>query len=87
MSRKRTPQTPPTQRQLDVYAFMWTYQVLNGMPPTMREIMQKFGFVSTNAASSHLRAMTLKGMLRCRPHTARAYLALPLQREGVPQHG
>lgn len=73
----KTP--PPTARQLEVHAWMRTYQFAWGMPPTTRELMTAFSWKSTNSAASMLTALVKKGLCRHRPNTTRAWLALPIQ--------
>jgi SOS-response transcriptional repressor LexA len=81
--RPRGP-LPPTQRQLELHAYMLTFQLAHGMPPTVRELANAFGIKSTNAASDHLRALVKKGLVRHRPNVARAFLALEVaQQEGA----
>lgn len=73
----------PTQRQLEVHAWMRSYQLAHGMPPTAREIKTAFGWRSTNAVADHLTALVNKGLVRHRPNVARAFLALDVAQEGA----
>jgi SOS-response transcriptional repressor LexA len=73
---------PPTPRQLEIHAWYITYQLAWGMPPTLREACHALRIASTNAMVDHLKSMTKKGLVRHRPGTTRAYLALPLLQEG-----
>jgi repressor LexA len=62
-----------TARQRDVLNFMRAFTARHGVPPTVREIGDKFG-VTPRAAFDHLRALERKGMLQRRAggRTARA---------------
>ncbi len=62
-----------TARQRDVLNFMRAFTARHGVPPTVREIGEKFG-VTPRAAFDHLRALERKGMLQRRAggRTARA---------------
>jgi len=62
-----------TARQRDVLNFMRAFSARHGVPPTVREIGDKFG-VTPRAAFDHLRALERKGMLQRRAggRTARA---------------
>ncbi|MCY4094944.1 MAG: repressor LexA, partial [Gammaproteobacteria bacterium] len=52
-----------TKRQAEVLDFIRTYRQDNGYPPTRRNITDKFGFRSPNAAEEHLRALDRKGFI------------------------
>jgi repressor LexA len=66
----------PTDRQLEIHAWMLAYQAQHGMPPTTREIQDAFKFKSTNSVKSHLVLLAKKGLVTHRPKCARGYLAL-----------
>src|SRR5688572_7390026 len=68
-----------TLRQGEVLAFIRSFSVREGVPPTLREIAQGFGWSSARAAYDHVRALTRKGALVHRegPRTARAYRLAP----------
>src|SRR5512132_3252033 len=81
-----------TARQREVLEFMRTFGERQGVPPTVREIGQRFGFTA-RAAFDHLRALERKGMLERRVTGKRASrtLVLPRRRsthragrEGIP---
>lgn len=74
---------PATLRQLELHAYMLTYQLAHGMPPTLREICNQFGFASTYTAACHLYAMAKKGLVIHRPLVARGWLAIQQQQEGA----
>jgi repressor LexA len=86
--KKGAARPPPSPRQIEVLAYLSSYQQANESPPTVREICQHFGWRSENAAHSHLRALTeLK--LVARPGPRRYALRLTaagraLLKEGAP---
>ena len=54
-----------TTRQRDVLNFMRAFSTRHGVPPTVREIGERF-HVTPRAAFDHLRALERKGMLQRR---------------------
>jgi len=77
-----------TDRQREVLDFIRAFGERHGVPPTVREIGEKFGFTA-RAAFDHLRALERKGMLERRVTGKRASrtLILPSQkgaRRGEP---
>lgn len=54
-----------TARQREVLGFIRSFTDRHGLPPTVREIGQRFGFTA-RAAFDHLRALERKGMLERR---------------------
>lgn len=70
-----------TGRQREVLGFIRTFTTRHGVPPTVREIGEKFR-VTPRAAFDHLRALERKGMLQRRPSAGRTSRALTLV-EGV----
>jgi repressor LexA len=74
-------QEPPmrelTARQRDVLNFMRTFSTRHGVPPTVREIGERFD-VTPRAAFDHLRALERKGMLRRRASAGRTSRSLTL---------
>ena len=60
-----------TDRQRQVLDFIRMFGERHGVPPTVREIGEKFGFTA-RAAFDHLRALERKGMLRRTPLKSRA---------------
>lgn len=54
-----------TARQREVLAFIRSFADRHGLPPTVREIGDRFGFTA-RAAFDHLRALERKGMLERR---------------------
>jgi len=53
-----------TEIQAGVLAFIDGFRCRRQMPPTVREVMEEFGFTSTNGAYCHLLALARKGFLR-----------------------
>ena len=72
-----------TPRQRQVLEFMRTFSERHGVPPTVREIGDRFGFTA-RAAFDHLKALERKGMLERRITGKRASrtLVLPAHRLG-----
>jgi repressor LexA len=71
-----------TGRQREVLAFIRSFTARNGVPPTVREIGEKFR-VTPRAAFDHLRALERKGMLQRRHSAGRTSRALTLSEPGV----
>jgi repressor LexA len=53
-----------TDRQREVYEYIKSVVDRRGMPPTMREIGEKFGIRSTNGVEGHLAALEARGLIR-----------------------
>jgi repressor LexA len=70
-----------TGRQRDVLDFMRSFTTRHGVPPTVREIGERFKF-TPRAAFDHLRALERKGMLQRRRVTGRTSRALTLSDAG-----
>jgi repressor LexA len=66
-----------TARQREVLEFIRVFGERHGVPPTVREIGEKFGFTA-RAAFDHLRALERKGMLERRVTGKRASRTLVL---------
>jgi repressor LexA len=64
-----------TERQLDVLNFIKAFTARHGVPPTVREIGEKFK-VTPRAAFDHLKALERKGMLQRRASAGRTSRAL-----------
>jgi repressor LexA len=71
-----------TGRQREVLAFIRSFTSRNGVPPTVREIGEKFK-VTPRAAFDHLRALERKGMLQRRYSAGRTSRALTLTEPGA----
>jgi repressor LexA len=71
-----------TNRQREVLAFIRSFADRHGVPPTVREIGERFRFTA-RAAFDHLRALERKGMLQRRVSAKRVSRTLvPLDRGG-----
>ncbi len=77
--------TPPGQTRERVFRFMRD-RLLDGRPPTVREVRDALGFRAVESARSHLRALVEEGRLSQTPGKARGY-ALPetMGQGGVPR--
>lgn len=64
-----------TTRQREVLDFIRAFTARHGVPPTVREIGERFR-VTPRAAFDHLRALERKGVLQRRPSTRRTSRAL-----------
>jgi repressor LexA len=71
-----------TGRQREVLAFIRSFTTRHGVPPTVREIGDKFK-VTPRAAFDHLRALERKGMLQRRHSAGRTSRALTLTESGA----
>ena len=52
--------TPPGETRKKIYAFV-RERILNGTPPTTREVQQAFGFRAVQSARQHLEALVSEG--------------------------
>jgi repressor LexA len=66
-----------TSRQREVLGFMRSFQAKYGVPPTVRELGDRFK-ITPRAAFDHLRALERKGELQRRPSVGRTSRALTL---------
>ena len=66
-----------TGRQREVLSFMRSFQAKHGVPPTVRELGERFR-ITPRAAFDHLRALERKGELHRRPSVGRTSRALTL---------
>lgn len=60
-----------TSRQQAILEFVVAHLAREGMPPTLAEIAQAFGFSQVRAAQKHLAALAAKGHLELLPGKAR----------------
>lgn len=73
-----------TYRQREVYEFI-RERIEAGVPPTFREIADRFGIVSPNGVAYHLKALERKGMIVRDPNLSRGIrLTKQPQRHGMP---
>ena len=70
-----------TTRQLGVLAFIIDYLDDKGYTPSMRDIADSLGGVSTNAVEGHLKSLEKKGYIACTPRIARSLRVL----KGLPK--
>jgi len=52
-----------TAKQLDIRDYYVLYQAREGMPPSISEVMEHFGFASNNSVMCHIRALLAKGAM------------------------
>ena len=71
-----------TGRQREVLAYIRAFSTRHGVPPTVREIGEKFK-VTPRAAFDHLRALERKGMLQRRHSVGRTSRALTWTEPGA----
>jgi len=76
--------TPPGETRKRVYDFV-RRRLLEGNPPTVREVQSALGFRAVQTASEHLEALVAEGSLAKVPGQARGY-ALPelSSRDAIP---
>jgi repressor LexA len=75
--------TPPGQTRERIFRFV-RERLLAGLPPTVREVQEAFGFRAVQTAREHLEALVAEGRLDKRPGRARGY-RLPVDpREQAP---
>ncbi len=66
-----------TARQREILSFIRSFTQRHGLPPTVREIGERFR-ITPRAAFDHLRALERKGVLQRRPTATRTSRALTL---------
>jgi len=71
--------TPPGETRERVYRYV-RQRLLQGRPPTVREVQQALGFRAVESARSHLSALVTEGRLVREPGRARGY-SLPTAAE------
>ncbi len=75
-----------TSRQQDVLGFIRAFTTRHGVPPTVREIGEKFR-ITPRAAFDHLKALERKGMLQRRSSVRRTSRALTIVGAAAGYHG
>jgi repressor LexA len=76
--------TPPGQTRDRVYDYV-RQRLLDGQPPTVREVQHALGFRAVESARSHLNALVEEGRLERQPGRARGYrLPRPAGAKGSP---
>lgn len=68
--------TTPTERQQEVYDFIRETIRDRGFSPTFREIAERLGSVSLNAAAGHVSALERKGWIERTGHFSRSITLL-----------
>ena len=63
---------PPTERQIEVVRHIIGFSKANGYPPSVRDISDLMGGISTNAVHGHLDALSSKGLVNRHPKIARS---------------
>ena len=61
--------TTLTPRQNEIYQAVCASVAEKGMPPTLKELADRFGF-NVNAAKDHVRSLVRKGYLRYTPNVS-----------------
>jgi repressor LexA len=67
-----SPKTPPGKTRELIYHFV-RQRLLEGFPPTVREIQEHFGFHAVQTAQEHLRRLVTEGKLVKQKGKARGY--------------
>ena len=78
---------PLTIRQQQILDFIREHIQLTSYPPTRRNIADKFGFRSLNAAEEHLRALARKGVIVVDRHVSRGIRVTERAESGLPVIG
>jgi repressor LexA len=76
--------TPPGETRARVLAFV-RERILEGRPPTTREVQQRFGFKAVQSARQHLEALVAAGRLAKEPGRSRGYRLPGGAGGGAPQ--
>ena len=75
--------TPAGQTRQRIYQFV-RRRLLDGTPPTVREVQQEFGFRAVQSAREHLEALVEEGLLAKVPGQARGYHLPELTAPSIP---
>jgi repressor LexA len=78
-----TPPNPLTERQKAILDYIAEHQRRRGVPPTHREICERFGYSSYGTVHKHLRLLQEKGYLARAGHQKRGLQLLDPGGEGV----
>jgi repressor LexA len=79
---------PLTDRQQAILDFLSARIAQDGLPPSLAEIAQAFGFRQARSAQDHLRALEAKGLIELKPGKARGIrLLAPSAEAGLPLVG
>lgn len=77
LAKGRHPSQAPTERQLEILAFIADGLKRNGFPPSIRDIGSALEIRSTNGVNDHLEALVRKGLLTRQRMSARAIALTP----------
>jgi repressor LexA len=66
----------PTQKQLDFLAFIENFRSRHGMPPSVREIQDHFGYSSPKSVQNHILFLRRKGLITDSKGKKRTLLSL-----------
>lgn len=77
---------PLTDRQMEIYRYLFNQTMANGYQPSMRELMDAFGISSPNGVVGQLGAMVRKGWITSKPNASRC-LTFHLTPDGRPFAG
>lgn len=72
-----------TDRQQEIYSFIRSFSDKRGIPPTLREIGEKFGIRSTNGVEGHLAALERSGLIKRERGKSRGIITRSGDRETV----
>jgi len=75
-SRRDTIVDGLTGRQVDILAFICDHRARHGFPPSMREIGDEVGLVSTSSVAYQLGVLRRAGRLRWHPKVPRSYVVV-----------
>lgn len=78
-----SPKTPPGETRNLIFEFV-RQRLLEGFPPTVREIQEHFGFQAVQTAQDHLRRLVAEGRLVKQKGKARGYSLPEAVRESPP---
>jgi len=67
-----SPHTPPGKTREQIYRFV-RKRLLEGLPPTVREVQQQFKFKAVETAREHLEKLVAEGRLAKRQGKSRGY--------------
>jgi len=67
-----SPKTPPGETREKIYQFMRD-RLLGGLPPSVREVQQAFGFKAVQTAQAHLEQLVAEGRLVRQQGRSRGY--------------
>lgn len=70
-----------TKRQREVLEAIEEYTAYHGCPPSLRDLMERFGFLSTQGVACHLDSLRKKGLVTWQPGKART---LRVVKKGIP---